>query len=144
MFLIPFSNEVDLDRQMMVVLSPAPRPLPRKFFLLSDVKFMDFKWSWTAMYGFHFQIAQKNNNWLHNVNMNVGPPRNASSSSSSQFYNPQGQQNEVIAKWWEEWWWWWCTQELDDTPKNEKILTFDSCSFHFLCCHAGGTSHVSN
>ncbi|XP_015762024.1 PREDICTED: protein CLP1 homolog [Acropora digitifera] len=36
-------NEVDLDRQMMVVLSPAPRPLPRKFFLLSDVKFMDFK-----------------------------------------------------------------------------------------------------
>ena len=43
MFLMPFSNEVDLDRQMMVVLSPAPRPLPRKFFLLSDVKFMDFK-----------------------------------------------------------------------------------------------------
>ena len=38
-----FSNDVDLDRQMMVVLSPAPRPLPRKFFLLSDVKFMDFK-----------------------------------------------------------------------------------------------------
>lgn len=36
-------NEIDLDRQMMVVLSPAPRPLPRKFFLLSDVKFMDFK-----------------------------------------------------------------------------------------------------
>lgn len=36
-------NDVDLDRQMMVVLSPAPRPLPRKFFLLSDVKFMDFK-----------------------------------------------------------------------------------------------------
>ena len=43
LFLMPFSNEVDLDRQMMVVLSPAPRPLPRKFFLLSDVKFMDFK-----------------------------------------------------------------------------------------------------
>lgn len=36
-------NDVDLERQMMVVLSPAPRPLPRKFFLLSDVKFMDFK-----------------------------------------------------------------------------------------------------
>lgn len=36
-------NEVDLDRQMMIVLSPAPRPLPRKYFLLSDVKFMDFK-----------------------------------------------------------------------------------------------------
>ena len=42
-FLFCFSNDVDLDRQMMVVLSPAPRPLPRKFFLLSDVKFMDFK-----------------------------------------------------------------------------------------------------
>ncbi|KAL9966563.1 hypothetical protein ACROYT_G024659 [Oculina patagonica] len=36
-------NDVDLDRQTMVVLSPAPRPLPRKYFLLSDVKFMDFK-----------------------------------------------------------------------------------------------------
>jgi len=36
-------NDVDLDRQTMIVLSPAPRPLPRKFFLLSDVKFMDFK-----------------------------------------------------------------------------------------------------
>ncbi|PFX14840.1 Protein CLP1-like [Stylophora pistillata] len=36
-------NDVDLERQMMVELSPAPRPLPRKFFLLSDVKFMDFK-----------------------------------------------------------------------------------------------------
>lgn len=43
-FVLSFSNDVDLDRQMMVVLSPAPRPLPRKFFLLSDVKFMDFKW----------------------------------------------------------------------------------------------------
>ncbi|XP_068747119.1 protein CLP1 homolog [Montipora capricornis] len=36
-------NDIDLSRQVMVVLSPAPRPLPRKFFLLSDVKFMDFK-----------------------------------------------------------------------------------------------------
>ncbi|EDO49377.1 predicted protein [Nematostella vectensis] len=36
-------NEVDLDREVMVVLSPAPRPLPRKFLLLSEIKFMDFK-----------------------------------------------------------------------------------------------------
>lgn len=161
MFLIPFSNEVDLDRQMMVVLSPAPRPLPRKFFLFSDVKFMDFKWSRTAMYGFHFQIegclflllvrvAQKNNNWLHNVNMNVGLPRNASSfSSSSQFYNPQGQQNKVVANWWEEWWWWRYTQKWKKSGKywslslqQATILTFDSCPFHFYVVMQ--VEHVSN
>lgn len=45
-----FRNEVDLDRHMMIVLSPAPRPLPRKFFLLSDVKFMDFKWFYLYLY----------------------------------------------------------------------------------------------
>lgn len=45
-----FRNEVDLDRHMMIVLSPAPRPLPRKFFLLSDVKFMDFKWLYLYLY----------------------------------------------------------------------------------------------
>ncbi|XP_031570089.1 protein CLP1 homolog [Actinia tenebrosa] len=36
-------NNVDLDRQVMVVLSPAPRPLPRKFLIQSEVRFMDFK-----------------------------------------------------------------------------------------------------
>lgn len=36
-------NSVDMEKQTMSVLSPAPRPLPRKFLLLSEVKFMDIK-----------------------------------------------------------------------------------------------------
>ncbi|KXJ28151.1 Protein CLP1-like [Exaiptasia diaphana] len=36
-------NNIDLDRQVMVVLSPAPRPLPRKFLIQTEVRFMDFK-----------------------------------------------------------------------------------------------------
>jgi polyribonucleotide 5'-hydroxyl-kinase len=34
---------VSVESQMITVLSPAPSPLPRKFLLLSDVEFVDFK-----------------------------------------------------------------------------------------------------
>lgn len=34
-------NSVDMERQMMTVLSPQPRPLPRTRFLISDVQYMD-------------------------------------------------------------------------------------------------------
>ena len=34
-------TNVDVENQMFTVLSPAPRPLPRKILLLSNVKFMD-------------------------------------------------------------------------------------------------------
>lgn len=37
------SNGVDMDNKVLTVLSPAPRPLPRKFLLLTDIKFMDFR-----------------------------------------------------------------------------------------------------
>ncbi|XP_028391142.1 protein CLP1 homolog isoform X2 [Dendronephthya gigantea] len=36
-------TDVDMERQQYKILSPAPRPLPRQFLLLSDVKFMDMK-----------------------------------------------------------------------------------------------------
>lgn len=36
-------TDVDMERQLYKILSPAPRPLPRQFLLLSDVKFMDMK-----------------------------------------------------------------------------------------------------
>lgn len=39
-----FSTQVNMDRQTFKVLSPAPRPLPRRYLLLSDVRFMDIKW----------------------------------------------------------------------------------------------------
>ncbi|EFX62983.1 hypothetical protein DAPPUDRAFT_119643 [Daphnia pulex] len=34
-------NNVDLERQMLTVLSPQPRPLPRTRLLLSDIQYMD-------------------------------------------------------------------------------------------------------
>ncbi|XP_071812163.1 polyribonucleotide 5'-hydroxyl-kinase Clp1-like [Apostichopus japonicus] len=36
-------TQVNMDRQTFKVLSPAPRPLPRRYLLLSDVRFMDIK-----------------------------------------------------------------------------------------------------
>ncbi|XP_046846682.1 protein CLP1 homolog [Xenia sp. Carnegie-2017] len=36
-------TDIDMERQQFKILSPAPRPLPRNFLLLSDVKFMDIK-----------------------------------------------------------------------------------------------------
>lgn len=35
---------VDTESKSLTVLSPAPRPLPRKYLLLSDIKFMDLVW----------------------------------------------------------------------------------------------------
>ncbi|KFM02760.1 Polyribonucleotide 5'-hydroxyl-kinase Clp1, partial [Aptenodytes forsteri] len=34
---------VDLERQVFTVLSPAPRPLPKNFLLIMDIRFMDLK-----------------------------------------------------------------------------------------------------
>nr|XP_042708553.1 polyribonucleotide 5'-hydroxyl-kinase Clp1 isoform X1 [Chrysemys picta bellii] len=34
---------VDVDRQVFTVLSPAPRPLPKNFLLIMDIRFMDLK-----------------------------------------------------------------------------------------------------
>ncbi|NWJ00280.1 CLP1 kinase, partial [Crypturellus undulatus] len=34
---------VDLERQVFTVLSPAPRPLPKSFLLIMDIRFMDLK-----------------------------------------------------------------------------------------------------
>ncbi|XP_038044313.1 polyribonucleotide 5'-hydroxyl-kinase Clp1-like [Patiria miniata] len=34
-------THVDMDRRVFTVLSPAPRPLPRRYLLLSEVQFMD-------------------------------------------------------------------------------------------------------
>ncbi|XP_072038942.1 polyribonucleotide 5'-hydroxyl-kinase Clp1-like [Amphiura filiformis] len=36
-------TNVDMERRQFTVLSPAPRPLPRRYLLLSDVQFMDIK-----------------------------------------------------------------------------------------------------
>lgn len=38
------STGVDIDSKSLTVLSPAPRPLPRKYMLLTDIKFMDLTW----------------------------------------------------------------------------------------------------
>ena len=36
-------NGVDMEKEVLTVLSPAPRPLPRKFLLLTDIKLMDLR-----------------------------------------------------------------------------------------------------
>ncbi|XP_071504776.1 polyribonucleotide 5'-hydroxyl-kinase Clp1-like [Diadema antillarum] len=36
-------TNVDMERKTFTVLSPAPRPLPRRYLLLSDIRFMDIK-----------------------------------------------------------------------------------------------------
>ncbi|CAH1238295.1 polyribonucleotide 5'-hydroxyl-kinase Clp1-like [Branchiostoma lanceolatum] len=36
-------TNVDMERQVMTVLSPAPRPLPKRYMLLTDIRFMDFR-----------------------------------------------------------------------------------------------------
>ncbi|XP_071803579.1 polyribonucleotide 5'-hydroxyl-kinase Clp1-like [Asterias amurensis] len=36
-------THVDMDRRVFTVLSPAPRPLPRRYLLVSDVQFMDIQ-----------------------------------------------------------------------------------------------------
>lgn len=36
-----YSTNVDVERQIITVLSPQPRPLPNTVFLLSEVQFMD-------------------------------------------------------------------------------------------------------
>lgn len=38
-----FSAAVDEDAKTMTVLSPAQGPLPRKFLLQSDIKFLDLE-----------------------------------------------------------------------------------------------------
>jgi polyribonucleotide 5'-hydroxyl-kinase len=36
-------TSVDLEHQVFTVLSPAPYPLPKNFFLIMDIQFMDLK-----------------------------------------------------------------------------------------------------
>lgn len=38
------SVAVDLEKHTMTILSPAPRPLPRKYLLCTDLKFVDLRW----------------------------------------------------------------------------------------------------
>ena len=36
-------TDIDMDRQVFTALAPAPHPLPRRFLLLSSIRFMDLK-----------------------------------------------------------------------------------------------------
>lgn len=38
------STAVDQEKEVLTVLAPAQRPLPRKYLLLTDIKFMDLVW----------------------------------------------------------------------------------------------------